>query len=117
MNTEEVIRRGYAAFLARDRKRFEELLSDDFAFTSLWDDHIDKVAYFERCWPGGDRFADFEIEKLLTQSDEAFIRYQITLKNGTRFRNTELIRVERGKIKEVEVYFGSESDSAENETK
>jgi hypothetical protein len=50
MSAEDLIRKAYAAYLARGRKTFEEILSDDFVSTSLWDDHIDKVGYLERCW-------------------------------------------------------------------
>ena len=35
------------------------------------------------------------------------MRYRAELKDGTIFRNTEYIRLEGNKIREVEVYFGS----------
>ncbi len=38
------------AYLANDRKRVEDALSDDFRFASPFDDSIDKPTYFERCW-------------------------------------------------------------------
>ena len=45
----EIIRSYFAAYKAKDRKRVEKLLSDDFSFTSPYDDAIDKAAYFDRC--------------------------------------------------------------------
>ena len=46
----EMIRAIFAAYLANDRERVEDALSDDFRFTSPFDDSIDKPTYFERCW-------------------------------------------------------------------
>lgn len=103
----DVIRKYFAAFFAQDRKTLEEGLSDDFMFTSPRDDHISKVAFFERYLPGGDQFLTHHIEKLFVQGNEAFVLYQAELKNGTKFRNTEYYKLEGNKIKEVEVYFGS----------
>jgi ketosteroid isomerase-like protein len=50
----EMIRAIFAAYLANDRKRVEDALSDDFRFTSPFDDNIDKPTYFERCWKNTD---------------------------------------------------------------
>src|SRR6266516_6154038 len=102
-----VIRRYFAAFLAKDRKTLEEGLSEDFTFTSPRDDHISKATFFERCLPGSDQFLTLQIEKLFVNGNEAFVRYQAELKDGTTFRNTEYIRIEGNKIREVEVYFAS----------
>ena len=52
-------------------------------------------------------FQNHQIEKLFVQGNEAFVRYQAVLKDGTTFRNTEYYRIEGNKIREVEVYFGS----------
>jgi hypothetical protein len=46
----DIIRAVFAAYLANDRKAVENALTDDFRFTSPYDDHIDKATYFERCW-------------------------------------------------------------------
>ena len=106
-NISDLIRKYFAAFLAKDRKTLEEGLSDDFTFTSPRDDHINKDAFFERCLPGSDQFLTHHIEKLFVQGNEAFVLYQAELKDGTTFRNTEFYRFEGNKIREVEVYFGS----------
>lgn len=103
----DLIRRNFAAFLAGDAETLEELFSDDFTFTSPRDNHISKAAYFERCFPGSEQFRAFHIEKLFVQGNEAFVRYQAELKDGTKFRNTEYMRVEGNQIKEVDVYFGA----------
>ena len=48
----ETIRAIFTAYLANDRTLVENALSDDFRFTSPYDDNIDKPTYFERCWKG-----------------------------------------------------------------
>ncbi len=103
----DLIRKYIAAFLAQDRKALEDGLSEDFTFTSPRDDHISKATFFERCLPGSENFRSLQIEKLFVNGNEAFVRYQAELKDGTTFRNTEYIRIEGNKIREVEVYFGS----------
>lgn len=108
----DLVRRSFSAFLSKDRKTLEEILSDDFTFTSPRDDHISKTAFFERCFPGSDQFQAHQIEQLFVQGNEAFVRYLAELKDGTRFRNTEYIRIEGNKIKEEEVYFGRNITSA-----
>jgi ketosteroid isomerase-like protein len=103
----ETVRRLFAAFHKKDRKVAEELLADDFTFSSPRDDRISKAEYFERCWPNSDRIRNFEIEQLFEKGNEAFVRYVAQrTSDGVRFRNTEYFRVEGGKIKEVDVYFG-----------
>ena len=101
------VRRLFTAFQNKERKIAEELLADDFTFSSPRDDRISKAEYFERCWPNSDRIRRFELEQLFEQGNEAFVRYSAErVSDGVRFRNTEYFRVEGGKIKEVDVYFG-----------
>jgi ketosteroid isomerase-like protein len=96
-----------SAFVMRDRKILEEGLTDDFTFTSPRDDHIDKTAFFERCYPGGELFRSQVIEQIFADGNEAVVRYLAELKDGTKFRNMEFIRFEGDKIKSVDVYFGA----------
>lgn len=90
----------------------EDLLSDDFTFTSPRDDHIDRTTYFKRCWPYSEISRTFRIVNLVEKGDEAFIRYECELKGGGTFRNTEYFRIEGNKIKEVYVYFGGDTAPA-----
>ena len=39
----------------QDRDAAESLIADDFLFTSPQDDHIDRAAFFERCFPTAGR--------------------------------------------------------------
>ena len=102
-----LVRKYFSAYEAKDRKAMEELLSDDFIFTSPLDDKINRATYFLRCWPNSGNIRAFVIEKLFEEGDEAFIRYESQKLNGDKFRNTEFFRTDEKKIKEVQVYFGS----------
>jgi len=103
----EVVHEYFAAFQAQDRATAERLLAQDFTFSSPRDDRIDRAAYFERCWPNASRLRAFRIERLFEHDGEVFVRYSAErISDGVRFRNTEIIRVARGQIREIDVYFG-----------
>ncbi len=99
-------RRLFEAFFERRRPDAERLLGDDFTFTSPYDDAIDRRAYFARCWPNGDRFLDFRIERTAEDAEGVFVTNSCKLKDGDVFRNTEYLKVRHGHVVSVEVYFG-----------
>ena len=103
----DIVRGIYTAFAAGERQAVDDLLAEDFKFTSPDDPNIDKATYFERCWPNHDHIRSFHIEKLFEQGDEVFVRYEAERTNGERFRNTEYLRLEGNQIKEVQVYYGA----------
>ena len=107
----DLVRRCFSAFLSRDRQTLEDLLSDDFTFNSPRDDHISKTAYFERCFPFSGEIHTHHIEKLFVEGDEALVRYRVELRDGTKFRNVEYIRTDGNKVREIDVYFGSDMNS------
>ncbi|HKF61704.1 MAG TPA: nuclear transport factor 2 family protein [Dongiaceae bacterium] len=109
----DVIRRYYGAYEAKERGAIEPLLGEDFTFSSPHDDRIGRAAYFERCWPNSENIGRFHIERLFVEGDEAFVLYELEPEAGTSFRNTEFFRFEDGRIRAVEVYFGSNKGSAE----
>jgi ketosteroid isomerase-like protein len=49
-NKFDIIRALFAAYRADDRASVENSFTEDFRFTSPYDDRIDKATYFERCW-------------------------------------------------------------------
>src|SRR3954467_15820444 len=101
------IRAIFAAYLARDRKRVEDALSEDFRFTSPYDDNIDKPAYFERCWKNSDWIERHELERIFVEGDEAFVTYRCVAKVSQTFRNTEFFVFDGDKVKRIDVYFGA----------
>jgi ketosteroid isomerase-like protein len=104
---EKIIRGVFAAYMANDRKAVEDALTDDFRFTSPYDDEIDKAIYFERCWRNTDWIERHELEKIFVEGDEAFVTYKCLAKGGKSFRNTEFFSFEGDKIRRIDVYFGA----------
>lgn len=103
----EIIDKYFSAYMANDRNAIEECLSEDFTFTSPYDDHIDKAGYFEKCWHFSENNPYFRFVRLVEDGNDAFVLYECTLQSGDKFRNTGFFRLEGNKIREIEVYFGS----------
>ena len=102
-----IIRAIFAAYLSNDRKAVEDAFTDDFRFTSPYDDEIDRATYFVRCWRVADWIERHELEKIFVEGDEAFVTYKCLAKGGKKFRNTEFFTFEGDKIKRIDVYFGA----------
>jgi ketosteroid isomerase-like protein len=97
----------YRAYETGDRSALEGLLADDFVFYSPPDPGIDRAAYFERCWPNHALHRSFSYERLQEiGNDEVLVTYVAERLDGTRFRNTEILRFARDKLVRAEVYFG-----------
>src|ERR1700755_1010573 len=93
-----IIRAMFAAYLANDRKAVENHLTDDFRFTSPYDDAIDKVTYFERCWRGSDWIERHELERIVVEGNEAFVPYRRVPTDGKGFRNSDVSAFEGARI-------------------
>ncbi|MEP7076149.1 MAG: nuclear transport factor 2 family protein [Acidobacteriota bacterium] len=107
MTSSEIVNRYFSAYETQDRPVVEDLLTDDFTFTSPNDEHIDKAVYFERCWQFSHLNPTFRFVKLVESGGDVFVLYECTPKDGATFRNTEFFQIGDGKIKAIEVYFGS----------
>ncbi|MBB4194181.1 ketosteroid isomerase-like protein [Rhizobium aethiopicum] len=103
---EQAVRDLYAAYLADRKDIAGAMLTEDFTFSSPRDDHIDRAAYFERCWPKDPLFRAIYIEFLAVNGDEAVVRYRAEKLDGTSFANMESLRFRGDRIAAVEVYFG-----------
>lgn len=105
--TTGVVRAAFRYYRSQDHDAAFALYADDFSFTSPQDDHIDKAAFFERCFPTAGRMA---WQRLLhvTPADEelVLVLYEYELTTGERYRNMEAMRVRDGLIREVQVFFG-----------
>jgi ketosteroid isomerase-like protein len=106
-NKSDLIRALFAAYRANDRASVEKSFTDDFTFTSPYDDRIDKATYFESCWRLSDWIARQQLEKIFVEGDEAFVTYEVVAKDGKRFRNTEFFRFDGDKVRSIDVYFGA----------
>jgi ketosteroid isomerase-like protein len=102
-----IIRALFAAYMANDRKAVEAMLTEDFRFTSPYDDQIDRKTYFERCWRDTGWIERHELEKILVEGDEAFVTYNCLARGGKSFRNTEFFAFAGSRIKRIDVYFGA----------
>jgi ketosteroid isomerase-like protein len=109
MSNTEIVRASFDAYLAQDRDTAERLIAQDLVFTSPQDDHIDKAAYLERCFPTADRLVSQEILELVgAGEDGVFILYEYELKTGERHRNAEFITVRGEQLVEIQVFFGGQ---------
>ena len=72
-SNEKIIKDYYAAYEKKDWKMLTSLLAEGFTFTSPNDDHIDLKTYKKRCWPNAYNTKRFDIEKLITKGDDAFV--------------------------------------------
>ena len=107
MTAEEIVRANFDAYLRQDRAACEALLSEDLTFTSPQDDHIDKGAFLERCFPTADRVSRQELVHVVRADEHnVFVMYEYDLKTGGTHRNVELITVVDNLIHEVQVFFG-----------
>ena len=111
MSGADVVRATMQAYDTQDRAAMESLIAADYRFTSPQDDHIDKAAFLERCFPTAARV---EWQRLmhvvdLPGTDEVFLMYEYELRaehGGGVFRNTEVSTVRDGKLVETLVFFG-----------
>ena len=107
MPNTDIVRASVAAYIAGNQAVADRLLADDFVFTRPQDDHIDKPAYLERCFPTAGRFTSQEILYAVSVSDDdVFLLYEYELQDGARYRNAELVTVREEKIVETQVFFG-----------
>ncbi len=108
---ETIVREFYQQYHARNRAAFASMMHPEFAFTSPYDDHIDRAAYFKRCWDGGDAMTGFDVNRIASVGQFVFINYTLTF-DGTTAHNCEILTIEDGKVREVEVFFGEPTQQA-----
>jgi ketosteroid isomerase-like protein len=108
---EEIVRKWYAAWETKDWGPVDSLLADNFTFTSAaGDDHISKSAFKTRCWETQiDFIRHFDLERITTGADDAFVKYLCHTKNGKSLRNVEYLRIKDEKLQSIECYFGAQS--------
>ena len=102
-----LIKAYFGAYESNNKKVIDELLSDDFRFSSPDDPDIDKATYFEKCWPFSAKAKFYKFEKLIEGDYEGFVQYECETITGNKFRNTEYFKIKDKEINRVEVYYGS----------
>ena len=111
LTNEEIIRKWYAAWEKKDLGTFDSMLADNFTFSSAGgDDHISKSTFKTRCWETQiDFIGHFDLERVTTGPEDAFVKYLCHTKNGKSFRNVEYLRIKNGQLESIECYFGAQS--------
>lgn len=112
MDLTQKVRDYFRAYETGDRGLIEELMAEDFTFTSPFDDAIGRDVYFARCWPNNDNHRRFDIEFLAQDGDKVMVAYVANMATGNpvhpaaTFRNAECHGFARGKLQSVTVFFG-----------
>ena len=108
MAKSDVVRALVQSYLHQDTAAADQLLADDFTFTSPQDDHIDKATFFERCFPASVLLESHRLVDVVpTEDDDVFMRYEYeSLQTGQRHSNVEVHTVRGGKVTEIQVFFG-----------
>ncbi len=102
----QIVRDVYRAFASGDRQLIERVFADEFSFSSPVDVGLDRVGYFDRCWPGAGQGQEFNFVRIVESGDEVIVTYEVTNIGGGRGRTTEVFTFSGEKIRVVEVYFG-----------
>jgi ketosteroid isomerase-like protein len=102
----KAVRTVFQAYADRDRAAIEQVLAEDFHFSSPRDNRIDRKIFFARCWPHSENIVDFKFIHLAQEGEQVFATLEARNKRGARFRNTEIWSFRHGKLVEAEVYFG-----------
>jgi len=103
----EIIHRYCGAYESKDRKTVEELLTEDFTFTSPRDDAIDRTTYFRRCWQNSEQITELKPEIIMEDADHAFVLYKLVTTDGNESHNTEYWTFSGVRIRAVNVFFGA----------
>jgi hypothetical protein len=102
-----VVEQAFRLYREQDEVAARPLYAEDFTFTSPQDDHIDKAAFFERCFPTASRMTEQRLLQITPADAEiVFAYYEYVLATGARHRNVEAITVRDNQIHEVQVFFG-----------
>jgi ketosteroid isomerase-like protein len=108
---QDVIRNWYAAWEKKDWGSVDAMTADNFTFSSAaGDDHISKSTYKTQCWDTQSARIDrFDLESVLGNGNEAFVKYVCRTKNGKAFENVEHFTFKGDKIVAIECYFGGQA--------
>jgi ketosteroid isomerase-like protein len=109
MKKEEIIKTYYSGWEKKDWNITAAVITDDYNFTSpAGDDHIPISVFKQRCFLNQMNFIkNFKYLSIVSQGDEAFVRYICWTTKGTSFSNVEHFQFKDGKIASVECFFGS----------
>ena len=111
-NLTHLVRSYFRAYEQNDPTVIENSLTEDFTFTSPFDDAIDRKTYFKRCWPNHVVHRRFHFEALAPDGNKVVVVYRAEMETGNpvhptaTFRNAECFEFEGERLKSVTVFFG-----------
>ena len=82
MTDTDIVRAAVDAYQRQDAVAADRLLARDFVLASPQDDHVDKGAYLEVCFPTADRFSDYESLEMVETANGVLSLYEYELKGG-----------------------------------
>lgn len=106
MSNIEIAKQAYKTYAESNREMIEDIIAEDFLFTSPLDNQLNRKSYFERCWPNCQSIEDFNFVRMIEFGDEVVVIYDGLYTNGKKFRNTEILTIKGEKLVAIEVYFG-----------
>lgn len=108
---EATVRKYYKGWEMKDWPAFNNLLTDDFTFSSPIDAHISKSAFKKGCWDTQIPFIGrFDLEHVAGTGNLAFVMYLCHTTNDKTFRNVEFLRLRGERVEAVECYFGAQNN-------
>lgn len=108
---EKAVKAYYSGFERKEWNTVTAQLADDFTFTSPNnDDHISVNKFKEKCWVTAKFFKKVNYIKWMEKGNGLMLLVQITTTDGKVIRNVDVYSFNnRGKIKSIEVFFGTGS--------
>lgn len=113
ITNETIAREFYTQYRARNREALEALMHPDFEFSSPHDDHINRKAYFDKCWKQGDRMKNLTVENVAVTNQYVFVEYKGIWSDGQHWRDVDIFKIEDGKVRHIRVYFGDAEKAEE----
>ena len=77
----------------RPQGRQNPPLTDDFRFTSPYDDEIDKATYFERCWRATDWIERQDLETIMVEGEAAYVTLPVRRQGWQEFPQHRVLRL------------------------
>jgi hypothetical protein len=111
LEIENLARRFFGAYVVHDRDVLEDMLADDFRFTSPYDDAIDADTYLQRCWPTNKQIKAVTFKHIVCDGNDVYVNYVLEMVDDRRVENTELFRFVGDKISRIDVYWGAVHDA------
>lgn len=108
---EALVRKYYKTWETKDWHTMDNILADDFTFSSPVDDHISKSAFKKGCWDTQNALIErTDLTHVIGTGNEAFVMYLCHTTTGKTFRNVEYVRLKGQQVAAVECYFGAQNN-------